>query len=117
MLAFDGDHVFAGTHSAGVMRLDSARPDAAWLPSIIQCGLPMRDADKLFAPVPALAVARGGTVLLAGGAEGVYRSGDGGVRFEKASSTEFAEKVALPPTWLFCSGVHDVQVVSVDEIR
>lgn len=117
VLAVDGERVFAGTHSGGVAVLDSARPDAGWTPSPIQCGLPMRGADKLFAPVLALAVARGAALLLAAGAEGVYRSRDGAAGFEHASSMEFAEKVALPPTWLFCSGVHDVQVGSADESR
>lgn len=117
VLAFDGERVYAGTHSAGVATLDSAKPDLGWTPSPIQCGLPMRGSDKLFAPVPAVAVAAGGAVLLAGGPTGVYRSRDGAQRFEHASSTEFAEKVVLPLTWLFCSGAHEVQVVSADEVR
>jgi hypothetical protein len=120
-LAFDGERVFAGTHSAGVSVLDSSKPDAGWTSSSRQCGLPMREdagaADKLFEPVPALAVSPGSAVLLAGGPSGVFRSADAGQRFEPASSTEFTEKVVLPPTWLFCSGAHDVQVVGADDLR
>jgi hypothetical protein len=47
--------------------------------------------------------------------EGVFRSGDGGSTFLPASSKEFMDKVTLPPTWLFCLGEHDLQVVSEDE--
>lgn len=117
VLAFDGERVYAGTHAAGVATLDSGKPDAGWVPAAIQCGLPMRGSDKLFAPVQAVAVARGSALLMAGGPQGVFRSRDGGAKFEISSATEFTEKVALPPTWLFCSGPHDVQVVSADENR
>jgi hypothetical protein len=54
-------------------------------------------------------------LLMAGGVEGVYRSRDGGERYEPASECEFADKVTLPPTWLFCSGQHDVTVEKEDE--
>ena len=75
----------------------------------------MRGSDKLFAPVQAVAVASGALLLMmAGGGAGVFRSADGGELFSRASSREFAEKVALPPTWLFCSGAHEVVVVSAD---
>jgi hypothetical protein len=103
-LAFEGEKVYAGTHSAGVAVLDGP----AWKPSSIQCRLPMRGTDKLFAPVEALAVARGSGVLMAGGPMGVSRSRDGAAFFEDSSRQEFAERVALPATWLFCSGPHQV---------
>lgn len=113
-IAFDGLTVFVGTHFAGVAKLDSAKPDTGWVTSGIQCGLPMRGSDKLFAPVPAVAVAHDGTLLMAGGGAGIFCSANGGSIFERASSREFAEKVALPPTWLFCSGAHAVVVVNAD---
>ena len=113
-LAFDGLTVYAGTHFAGVAVLDSVKPDEGWKASDIQCGLPMRGSDKLFAPIQTVAVMSGGAVLMAGGADGVFRSGNGGSRFERASSREFTEKVALPPTWLFCSGAHEVITVNAD---
>lgn len=116
-LAFDGGLVHAGTHFAGVARLDGARPDDGWTVSDIQCGLPMRGSDKLFAPVLAIAAAANGGPVMTGGGSGVFRSDDGGARFERASSREFAEKVALPPTWLFCSGAHEVIVVSADATK
>jgi hypothetical protein len=45
----------------------------------------------------------------------VLRSGDGGETYAAASEREFAERVMLPETWLFCSGQHEVEVVSEDE--
>jgi hypothetical protein len=112
-IAFDGLTVYAGTHCAGVAKIDSAKPDAGWETSNIQCGLPMRGSDKLFAPVQAVAAANS-ALLMTGGGAGVFRSGDAGDTYQRASSREFAEKVALPPTWLFCSGAHEVVVVSAD---
>ena len=114
-LAFDGITAFAGTHFAGVATLDSAKPESGWQVSSIQAGLPMRQSDKLFAPVHSVAVAGGATLVMAGGPQGLYRSRDRAVSFERASSREFADKVALPLTWLFCSGQHEVTVVSADE--
>ena len=114
-LAFNGITVFAGTHFAGVATLDSSKPDSGWQVSSIQAGLPMRQSDKLFAPVHSVAVAGGGALVMAGGPQGLLRSRDGAVSFERASSREFTDKVALPSTWLFCSGHHEVTVVTADE--
>jgi hypothetical protein len=113
-LAFNDLTVYAGTHFAGIAALDSAKPEDGWTTSDIQSGLPMRGSDKLFAPVLSVAVAPGGAVLMTGGAAGVFRSADGGGRFDRVSSREFTEKVALPPTWLFCSGAHEVVTVNAD---
>jgi hypothetical protein len=114
-LDFDDTTAFAATHFAGINRLDASKPESAWQPSPIPCGLPVRGADRLYAPVSALAVAPGGRLVFAGGAQGVFRSRDGAATFDASSSREFAEKVALPPTWLFCSGPHEVDVVTADE--
>ena len=103
-LAFNGLDVFAATHFAGIARLDSAKPDSGWQASQLQCGLPMRESDRLFAPVQAIALSAASGMVMAGGAQGVFRSRDGGKTFVAGSSREFLEKVALPPTWLFCSG-------------
>ncbi|MDH3210131.1 MAG: baseplate J/gp47 family protein [Burkholderiaceae bacterium] len=115
-LSFDGLSAYAATHFAGVARLDSAKPDSGWQVSNIQCGLPMRGSDKLFAPVQTVAVSKSSAVVMAGGAQGIFRSREAGTtfRFEGVSSKEFDEKVALPATWLFCSGAHEVNVVSAD---
>ena len=112
-IAFDGLVVYAGTHFAGVAKIDSSKADGGWETSNIQCGLPMRGSDKLFAPVQAVALSSSALLMIGGGA-GVFRSSDAGDTYQRASSREFAEKVALPPTWLFCSGAHEVVVVSAD---
>ena len=56
--AFAGDTVFAASHQAGVLRLDSAAADPAWQAPEIGCGLPLRDAGRLLHPVKALASER-----------------------------------------------------------
>jgi hypothetical protein len=136
-LAFAGDTAFAASHQAGVLRLDSAAADPAWQAPEIGCGLPLRDAGRLLHPVKALASERPPRptdrlaapreapepatpagrerLLLAGGPLGVYRSTDGARRFTAAGSRELGDKVTLPPTWLFCSGEHDITVVSEDD--
>jgi hypothetical protein len=53
--------------------------------------------------------------VMAGTEEGVFRSQEGSEQYESASAVEFADKVTLPPTWLFCSGAHEIEVVSEDE--
>jgi hypothetical protein len=35
--------------------------------------------------------------------------------FESASRREFPDKVALPPSWLFCSGTHEIEAVNADD--
>lgn len=114
-LAFDGSRVLAGSHSAGLLRLDAAKGDAAWQGSTIDSGLPLRDAGR-FQPLRAVATDPAGQRVLAGADEGgVVRSHDGGGCFETVSSHEFLDKVTLPETWLPCSGEHAIEVVSEDE--
>jgi hypothetical protein len=113
-LAFQGAQVCAASHQAGVLRLDSAAADPAWLAPEIGCGLPLRDAGRL-QPVRAVATAPDRALLMAGGPVGVCLSRDGAVRYERVSSRELADKVTLPETWLFCSGEHEITVVSEDE--
>jgi hypothetical protein len=113
-LAFAGSQVFAASHQAGVLRLDSAAADPAWVAPEIGCGLPPRDTGRLH-PVRAVDGAPEKALLMAGGPVGVCLSRDGGVRFERVSGRELPDKVTLPETWLFCSGEHEIAVVSEDE--
>jgi hypothetical protein len=113
-IAFVSDFILAASHHAGVLRLPSGRSDAAWETPDVRCGLPLRDPGR-FHPVDAVAARPGGNMIMAGGLEGVFRSQDGGVHYASSSSQEFLDKVTLPPTWLFCSGEHEVVVVSEDE--
>jgi hypothetical protein len=126
-LAFDGSRVYAATNSEGVLRLDTATADAAWAAPPFKSGLPEREGGIL-QPVRAVAVNRasgpadaraGGAgaprYLMSAGDDGVHRSADGGVAFEDAAAAEF-ETVTLPGTWLFCSGAHEVDARSEDEV-
>lgn len=112
-LAFHGPNVLAATHRAGVLRLDLGAADAAWQAPPVGCGLPIRDKERIFHPVNAVAVDGDSRWILAGGPQGVYRSGDGGLHYEPSSARTFSERVTLPDTWLFCSGAH--QITAVDE--
>jgi hypothetical protein len=65
--------------------------------------------------VDALAADPRRSIVLAAGKTGVYRSRDGGQRYGSCSQKVFTDKVTLPPNWLFCSGEHDIEVVTEDE--
>jgi hypothetical protein len=115
-LAFLGSYVMAATHQSGILWLDSSKGEAAtWHPPVIGCGLPIRDVERIFQPVWTVGADPDGRLLLAGGPVGVYCSRDSGVSYESCSSKEFAQQVTLPETWLFCSGEHEILVVSEDE--
>ena len=53
-------------------------------------------------------------LILAGGVDGVFGSTDG-VTYDSRSPKEFSETVALPSTWLFVSGEHDITVATDGE--
>jgi len=110
-LAFAGRTVLAASQSAGVLRLDTTASTATWVPADVNCGLPLRDRSR-FAPVDSVAWLPSGT-LVAGGAQGVYRSTDA-VRWAAAANRETQEMVTVPETWLLCSGDHDIEVVRDD---
>jgi hypothetical protein len=116
-LAFSGSTVYAGSHRVGVLWQDASRPGSTWQKPDVGSGLPLREAERLFQPVYALATAPEGAPLLAGGPGGVFRRPRGSERYEPCSTREFTEKVALPPTWLLCSGSHELEVVTDDEER
>jgi hypothetical protein len=114
-LAFIGGKTIAGTHRAGVLWIDSTHAETAeWQAPDVKCGLPLREVDR-FHRVSAVAVDPDGRLFLAGGPEGIYCSKDGGAHYESCSSKEFVDAVTLPETWLFCSGEHEVMLVSEDE--
>ena len=111
-LAFQGEKIFAATHHGGVMWLDSRADDAIWHMPDVNSGLPLRDPSR-FHPVDAVAANPDGRVLMAGGIKGIVSSRDAGVSYQLSSRREFTiEDVTIPPTWLVCSDVHDLEVAS-----
>jgi hypothetical protein len=118
-LAIQGRTLLAASHSLGVMRLDLGAATPVWRAPDVACGLPMRDPGR-FAPLTAVVASPDGRVVLAGGpvidnvAAGVHRSGDGGEHYQSVCERELTDRVSLPPTWLFCSGEHDIEVVIGD---
>jgi len=113
-LALLGTKVVAATHRNGVLYLNTGAREPTWRTPDVQCGLPLRDPGR-FHPVDTVAANLEDNLIIAGGVQGVYRSEDGGETYTPASSRSFTEKVTLPPTWLFCSGEHDMTIVSEDE--
>jgi hypothetical protein len=113
-LAFQESRVLAASHHGGVLTLDSGQPGAAWQSPAVTCGLPLRDAGRFY-PVDALAADPGGRVAMAGGDHGLFRTLDGGVDYASCAETVFTDQVTIPPTWLFCSGSHDLEMVDADE--
>ncbi|MBP1466289.1 baseplate J/gp47 family protein [Candidatus Chloroploca sp. M-50] len=112
--AFAGTTVLAGSHRSGVLRLDRAKQMPEWETPDVSCGLPLRDRAR-FQPIDSVAVVPDAHFVLASGSDGVFGSADKGVTYNRVSHTEFTEKVALPESWLFCSGNHEVIVVSEHE--
>ncbi|HYI21812.1 MAG TPA: baseplate J/gp47 family protein [Candidatus Limnocylindrales bacterium] len=122
-LAFSGTTVFAATQQVGVMRLDLSASQPSWVPPTVDSGLPLRDPGN-FHPVRTAAASPDGLRIMAGGPVGVFRTLDADAPprqrptavveplYESASSSEFAEEVTLPPTWLFTCGENEIEVVS-----
>jgi hypothetical protein len=115
-LAFVGSRVLAATHRAAVVELDASKEGAAsWKMADVRCGLPLRDQGR-FHPVEAVAADPQGRLVFAGGPQGVYRRRSGEDAYDDVSRREFGDKVTLPETWLFCSGEHQIEVVSADAV-
>ncbi|MEW5989619.1 MAG: putative baseplate assembly protein, partial [Chloroflexota bacterium] len=114
-IAFLGGRVLAASHRQGVLQLEPGR-EVVWQAPDVRCGLPLRDPRR-FQPVAAVATNPQGSLVMAGGVEGVYQSQDKGTKYSFISGAEFLEKVTLADTWLFVSGQHDVIVVNEDEAK
>ena len=114
-LAFLESKILAATYDGGVLWLEKRSDQESWHPSEIGCGLPQASREHPFQRVDALAADPRSGTFLCGGKSGVYRSRDGGQRYIFCSRKIFTDKVTLPPNWLFCSGEHDLEVVTEDE--
>jgi hypothetical protein len=111
-IAFQGDKILAGTFDAGVLWLDKRGDQESWHAPDINCGLPQVSREHPLESMDALAADPRRSLLLTGGKSGVYRSRDGGKRYESCSRKVFTDKVTLPPNWLFCSGEHEIEVTT-----
>jgi hypothetical protein len=109
-LAFDGPLVYAATHHMGVLTLDVTQPDLQWVTPTLGSGLPQRGPEKLFQPI--LSVAARARVVLAASAQGVYRRQPDGTYRSCSAAEVRPDLLPLPSTWLFCSGPHQIEVVS-----
>ena len=115
-IAFKDSLVFAGTYEKGVLWLDTAKGEtASWRQPLLECGLPIRDAERNFYPVDTITAVAGQNYVFAGGKRGIFRTSDNGTNYESVSQKIFDDKVTLPANWLFCSGEHEIEVVSKDE--
>jgi len=122
-LASHGEHLFAATYHSGVVAIDSAEKDPAWRVPDINCGLPLRDPDRLLHKVndvtvaPLLAAETGPMpTVICGGPHGAFRSHDGVNAFRNVSTRTFNDHVTIGEGFLFCSGTHKVEAVH-DETR
>ncbi|MGR9115878.1 MAG: putative baseplate assembly protein [Gammaproteobacteria bacterium] len=113
-LAFKKSRVFAASRNRGVLSLDIDLDNPSWTAPDVNCGLPLRDLPRL-QPVLQVATSLHGDTLIAAGEKGVYKSGDTGVTFQHCSMYEFSEQLTLPKNWLFCSGTHEIEVISSHE--
>jgi uncharacterized phage protein gp47/JayE len=109
-----GDSAYAATQSGGVLRLQlRAGAQRTWDQRDVNSGLPLRDRGR-FEPVRSVsgALTTDQTpVILAAGPAGVYRSTDSALTWRTCTSRTVDTFVTLPPTWLFCSGPHRIEVV------
>jgi Baseplate J-like protein len=114
-LAFQGSRILAATFDAGVLWLEKRSDQESWNAPDVGCGLPQASREHPFERINTLAADPKRNVILTGGKSGVYRSSDGGKHYASCSRTTFDDKVTLPPNWLFCSGEHEIEVVTENE--
>ncbi|AIZ45118.1 hypothetical protein QR90_08385 [Deinococcus radiopugnans] len=113
-LAFTAETAYAASHHMGVAALPLGPAEPSWLNPSVDSGLPLNEVRR-FEPVRAVAAAR--TLTLAGGPWGLRLSRTSGRSYQSVVQEDGADAVTLPPTWLFCSGAHDIEVVGEDEAR
>ncbi|GHF45148.1 hypothetical protein HNQ07_002223 [Deinococcus metalli] len=111
-LAFTPDAAYAASHHMGVASLPLAAGTPSWVTPAVDSGLPLND-QRRFDRVRAVAAAP--QLVLAGGPWGLRLSHDAGQTYHPVVPESGADAVTLPPTWLFCSGAHDIEVISEDE--
>jgi len=113
-IACNGEQVFAATFHSGVVSIDSSARKPVWRVPGIDCGLALRDEERLLHRINDVAVNRtseGNLKLLCSSAFGVFSSDDSGQMFRPTSALEFAERVTIGEGFLFCSDDHDIEAV------
>jgi len=109
-----GDAAYAATQSGGVLRLPlAAGTTRQWDQRDVNCGLPLRDRAR-FHPVRSVSGALrddGSSLVLGAGPAGIYRSIDDATTWHSCTARVVDTLITLPPTWLFCSGEHRIEVV------
>ncbi len=116
-IAFHNRLVLAGSYRSGVMQLALGESNPQWTASDRHSGLPW-DEKGVFLPINAIASdsMREGRYVMAGSEQGIFRRHlDREDAYHYVSNQEFTDRVALPPTWLFCSGDHQVEAVRENE--
>ncbi len=111
-VAVIGDAAYAASQSGGVLRLPLAGSAPTWDQRDVNSGLPLRDRSR-FVPVRSVSGAvadDGAPMVLAAGPRGVVRSVDAAQTWRSCSERRVSEVVTVPPTWLFCSGEHRIEV-------
>lgn len=118
-LAFLGDKVLAGSHHGGVMMMeDPGGHSPQWAVSSMGSGLPLdKDTKSNLLEVYTVAADPATGLVMAGGEEGVFSSWNGGIDYQSCAPSSYDDQVTLPPTWLFVSGNHDIEVQFEDEVE
>lgn len=119
-IGFQEAAVFAVSYRGGVLSLNSTQTGVPWQKTDARAGLP-QTADGQFQPLNTIACSRFRyndrleDNIMVGGDAGLFRSTDGGKHYKSCSESVFTDQVTLPQTWLFCSGTHQLTIVSADE--
>jgi len=115
-IAFYHGKILASTYDGGVLWLNQAKTGESWNLPAVQSNLPLGDRAHTFQRVDALGQNDAGK-LMAGCKSGIFLSTDEGATYSPCSKNSFSERVTVPPTWVFCSGAHEIEVVTPDEAR
>ena len=114
-IAFYQSKIFAATYDAGVLVLSHRSSKEDWKSPAVQSGLPLVDRIRTFERIDCLAHSATENLLMTGSTSGVFRSQDEGVTYTCCSRKVFTDRVALPTTWVLCSGEHEIEVKTIGE--
>lgn len=108
-----GTTVVAASNRAGVLTLDLSAAEPGWSATTLDSGLPINNERSALLRVTSVAAIGGEPrpVVVAGSASGVFVARDG-AHFAPDGVTAFTDHVPLPRTWLYCSGAHQLDVVT-----